>query len=64
MIIRLRGVRNKMTGKITHSIIAISFVSMFALGMSILPMGVYAQGGAYNKVLTLANTKSGTLWNI
>lgn len=47
MIIRLRVERNKMTGRITHSIIAISFISMFVLSMLILPTGVYAQGGSY-----------------
>ena len=31
------------------TIIAISVISMLALGMSILPTSVYAQGGAYNK---------------
>jgi hypothetical protein len=49
IIIRLRGERNKMTGKITQSIIAISFISVLTLGLSILPTGVYAQGDAYSK---------------
>jgi len=33
----------------TKTIIAISVISMLALGMSILPTGVYAQGDAYSK---------------
>ena len=31
------------------TIIAISVISMLALGMSILPTSVYAQGGAYDR---------------
>ena len=46
---KLRGEINKRTGKITRSIIAILAISLFALGMSILPTGVYAQGGGYNR---------------
>jgi hypothetical protein len=49
MIERLRGERNKMTGKITLAIIAILAISMLALGVSILPTDVYAQADAYSK---------------
>ena len=47
MIIKLRGERNKM--EITYPIIAISVIGMLALGVSIFPTSVYAQGGAYDK---------------
>jgi hypothetical protein len=38
-----------MIGHVIKTIIAISVISILTLGMSILPMGVYAQGDAYSK---------------
>ncbi|MGC2598140.1 MAG: hypothetical protein WA395_08420, partial [Nitrososphaeraceae archaeon] len=46
---KLRCNKNKMTGEITRSISVILAISLFALGISILPTGVYAQADAYSK---------------
>jgi hypothetical protein len=40
---------NKMTGKITQSIITTLVISILALGMSILPTVAYAEDDAYSK---------------